>query len=128
LICLRGCLTLIARAVDLRGGRHSAPLSAIPTVHPAASPFTLAQISSLSHTQHTIGKRLGMPLKTSNVVGNSITLVARSSGPPDPVNCFALILIMVRRRKDDLVFGTPGNRVLCLWPSISEQGSGVGLT
>jgi hypothetical protein len=33
--------------------------------------------------------------------------------------------ILVVRRIDDLVLGTPGNRV-CLWPLISKQESGVG--
>jgi hypothetical protein len=28
----------------------------------------------------------------------------------------------------DLILGTPGNRFLCLWPSTSKQGSGVGNT
>jgi hypothetical protein len=31
------------------------------------------------------------------------------------------------RRIDDLVLGTPGNRI-CPWPSTTKQGSGVGHT
>jgi hypothetical protein len=34
---------------------------------------------------------------------------------------------MVRRIDDYLVLGMPGNRI-CLWPSTSKQGSGVGHT
>jgi hypothetical protein len=55
-----------------------------------------------------------MALKASNVVGDSVTL-------------HRIWWIFMVRRIDDLVLGTPGNR-LCLWPSTSKQGSGVGHT
>jgi hypothetical protein len=61
-----------------------------------------------------VSLRLGMALKASNAMGNPVTL-------------HRIWCILIVRRIDDLVLGTPGNR-LCLWPSTSKQGSGVGHT
>jgi hypothetical protein len=60
-----------------------------------------------------------MVLKATNVVGLWVL--------SNPITLHWIWRILMVRRIDDLVLGTPGNR-WCLWPSTSKQGSGVGHT